>query len=188
VVGTSTNGGEILGDGTGEGGGTCRYKSNHTSNSFERPSLQCRSHFTYMKLSTNSLCFTLTQYVTRYMLPVTAKQNSGLKQKFQAKGPYFEHASHHLTRCYIKTFYILPHNWGYNSLLSYENSMSLPVSPSPPLPSHVTLFPQNIKHIQPRNLQTIIKLTNNSFCKILLPFKMSTTVLNFPVHLTFLRS
>jgi hypothetical protein len=68
-----------------------------------------------------------------------------------------------------------------------ENSMLLPVSPRPLLPYHVTLFPQN-EHRQPRYFQSISKLTCNSFCKILHPFEMSTIFLNFPVHLTFLRS
>jgi hypothetical protein len=37
-----------------------------------------------------------------YVLAVTAKQNSGLKQTFQATEPCFEHASHHLTCCNMK--------------------------------------------------------------------------------------
>jgi hypothetical protein len=62
-----------------------------------------------------------------------------------------------------------------------ENLMRLPVSPRPLPPYHVTLFPQNIRHRQPRNFQTISKLTYNSFCKILHPFEMSTIVFNLPV-------
>jgi len=78
----------FLGMGWGEEG-TCPYKSNRTSKSFEGPS---RSHCTYMNLPTNSIGLTLTHYVTCYMLPVTAKQNAGLKQKFQATEPCLEHA------------------------------------------------------------------------------------------------
>jgi hypothetical protein len=124
------------------GGGTCKYKSNHTSNSFEGPSYVAVIVRTWTCPRTASaLPRTLTQYITCDMLPVTTQQNSGLKQKFQASEPCLEHASHHLSCCYMKNilrfaiYLYLRLEW-FTKLWKLNASPGIAKS-SPSLPRHI---------------------------------------------------